>query len=680
MTFLAPLFLLGLAALAVPIVLHLMHRERPDAVAFPSLMFLKRIPHKSVRRRRLRDKLLLALRALALILLAAAFARPFVDRVPAAGAALAPARDIVLLLDRSYSMGYGDHWARALEAARATIAGMRPDDRAAVVVFDERAHVLTEQTGDAAVLRTAVDTLSVGPQRTQFGPALRAAQSLLDASERPQREVVLISDFQQGGWDADAASRLEEGVALTTVPVATGNATNTLLAGVSIARERFEARERVRLTARIAHRGTSARQGTVTFLIDGRTVQTMAFEAQAGDVVDVTFPPYTLEAGAQRATVRLNGDALSADDEHHLVLSAAQPVRVLLVDGRGAGAPASLYVRRALAVGESPAFQVQTSDAPSAGELAAADVVLLNGAPWPTGAAGERLAHFIEQGGGVLTVLGSTGSAPDAIARVAGPVDRAADGGAAIGFVEYAHAALELFREPRNGDLGSASHYRYRATQPAPGTRVLARFDDGSPALLEAPRGAGRVLVATSTMDTYWSDLPLQPVFVPLLHRLVAYAADWHEQPAALTVGDVLVLEDTTATVVAPDGSKIALAPDGATERAPSREHVLLVEQPGFYELRDADGTTVRRSVAVNVDRIESDLTQMQPAAIAAAVAPGTGDGSDALRSAAVLTLEERERRQSLWWYVLAAAVALLAGETVLATRPSRALRRGGTS
>ncbi|MGH7443680.1 MAG: vWA domain-containing protein, partial [Longimicrobiales bacterium] len=506
---------------------------------------------------------LLALRVLALILLAAAFARPFIDRVPSASAALAPARDIVLLVDRSYSMGHGERWARALDAGRAVIDAMRPNDRAAVVFFDERAQVVTAQTGDAAVLRAALDSARVGPRRTRYGPALRAAQALLDASDRPQREVVLISDFQQRGWDADAASRLDEGVALTTLPVADDEAANTLIAGVTLAREQFENRERVRVTARIAHRATAARTGQITLEVDGNIVQTMPFEVEAGDVVDVTFPSLTLGAGAQRGIVRLAADALPADDVHHLILSAARPIRVLLIDGRGTAAPSSLFLRRALGVGESPAFRIATSTMPTAAELAASDVVLLNGAPWPAGAAGERLSAFVEQGGGVLTVLGATGTLPDAIARVRAPVDRVAGGGGAIGYVEYAHPALELFREPRNGDLGSASHYRYRATEPAPDTRVLARFDDGVPALLEARRGRGRVLVATSTLDTYWSDLPLQPVFVPLLHRLVAYGADWHEQPAALTVGGVLVLEDNTAhTVLAPDGTVVG-AEDG---------------------------------------------------------------------------------------------------------------------
>ena len=120
MSFLTPLFLLGLAALAVPVLIHLTQRERKSVVEFPSLMFLRKIPYESVQRRRIRDWLLLALRLAALALIVAAFARPFL-RGSELAAAPGGARDIVVLLDRSYSMGYGDSWSRAQRAAAQAI-------------------------------------------------------------------------------------------------------------------------------------------------------------------------------------------------------------------------------------------------------------------------------------------------------------------------------------------------------------------------------------------------------------------------------------------------------------------------------------------------------------------------------------------------------------------------------
>src|SRR5689334_6828451 len=126
MGFLAPLFLGGLAALAIPVLIHLINRERKEVVVFPSLMFLQKIPYKSVRRQKLRHILLLALRCLAIIIVVSAFARPFLERNTAPTIAAGGAREVVVLLDRSYSMGYADRWTRAQASVRRVAGSLTP--------------------------------------------------------------------------------------------------------------------------------------------------------------------------------------------------------------------------------------------------------------------------------------------------------------------------------------------------------------------------------------------------------------------------------------------------------------------------------------------------------------------------------------------------------------------------
>ena len=152
MGLLAPLFLLGLAAIAVPIVIHMIQRERKEVIEFPSLMFVRRIPFHSFRRQRIRHWFLLLLRCAALALLVLAFARPFV-RSPALAAVTDGAREVVVLLDRSYSMGLRDHWTRARDAARDVINGLAPDDRATLILFD---------SGAAAFWASATRAVSLG--------------------------------------------------------------------------------------------------------------------------------------------------------------------------------------------------------------------------------------------------------------------------------------------------------------------------------------------------------------------------------------------------------------------------------------------------------------------------------------------------------------------------------------
>ena len=103
LAFLVPLFLLGFAGVVVPIVVHLTRRQRKNVVHFPSLMFLEKIPYQEQRRRRIQHWFLLSLRAVALALVAAAFARPFLDQSSGMALGSGGPREIVVLLDRPYS-------------------------------------------------------------------------------------------------------------------------------------------------------------------------------------------------------------------------------------------------------------------------------------------------------------------------------------------------------------------------------------------------------------------------------------------------------------------------------------------------------------------------------------------------------------------------------------------------
>ena len=142
MNFLAPLFLVGALAIAIPIIVHLTHKQRDDVQRFPSLMFVRQIPFKSTRKQRIRHWFLLMLRALALILIVAAFARPFLNKPLPASPPGTGARDLVILLDRSYSMGYSGRWEKAVKAARDALGQLGAADRGTLVLFDERADAI----------------------------------------------------------------------------------------------------------------------------------------------------------------------------------------------------------------------------------------------------------------------------------------------------------------------------------------------------------------------------------------------------------------------------------------------------------------------------------------------------------------------------------------------------------
>src|SRR5216117_598359 len=240
MSFLSPLFFVGLAALAIPVVIHLIQRERKTIIAFPSLMFLRRIPYQSVRRRRVRHWWLLLMRAAAVAMIVAAFARPFFRQGAIASAAGGGARELVILLDQSASMGYGDHWDKARAAARDAIDRLAGEDRATLVLFASNAEENVRATPDRVRLKAAVDAARVGSGATRYGPALKLAQSILSRSPLPRREAVLISDFQKTGWGSSEDAHFPDGMILATQSVAESDTANVSIPSVSFARTSFE--------------------------------------------------------------------------------------------------------------------------------------------------------------------------------------------------------------------------------------------------------------------------------------------------------------------------------------------------------------------------------------------------------------------------------------------------------
>src|ERR1051326_5746420 len=162
MSFLTPLFFVGLAAIAVPVLIHLIQRERKEVIHFPSLMFIRKIPYQSVQRRKIHNWLLLLLRSAAIALIVLAFARPFFTQDPTkVSASTTGAREVVILLDHSASMGYGDHWDKAREAARKVVSGLSGSDRATLVLFATGEEEAVRATSSREQLQTAINDAKV---------------------------------------------------------------------------------------------------------------------------------------------------------------------------------------------------------------------------------------------------------------------------------------------------------------------------------------------------------------------------------------------------------------------------------------------------------------------------------------------------------------------------------------
>jgi hypothetical protein len=660
MAFLTPLFFVALAGIAIPVIIHLIQKERKNVVAFPSLMFLRRIPYQSVDRRRIRNWPLLLLRIAALALLVTAFARPFLKRDTLAAAAAGGAREVVVLLDRSYSLAYGDRWQRAIAAATDVVNGLSASDRASIVLFDTDAEVLLRSTSDKGRLTSAVAGARPGSSATKYGPAIKLAGTIISESGLPNREVVVISDFQRLGWAGAEGVRLPDGTKVTPISIADAETANVAVTPASLQRTMFQEQERVTVTAGALNRGAAPVRVRLSLEVDGRGLESKELALEPHGSATATFSPFTPTAKFTRGTLRLGDDRLPPDNAYHFVVSPRQRLKVIIVERPGMSQAASLYLAQALGLSETPTFDVvrRSMDTVTAEDISTAAAIVLNDVPVAPLTA-ERLTKFVQAGGGLMTVLGERATWPSEHSEVMpvlaqGTSDRTRGTPGRIGAVDYGHPVFEGFRAPRSGDFSVARFYNYRAVTVQPGAQVLARFDDGAPALIERRVGAGRVIAWTSTLDVTWNDLALKPVFLPFMHRVSATLASFTQRPASMKVGEVVPAKE----------SSLMLTPSGARVQAGDKATAVQLREQGFYEMRAGERDTEPLVMASNIDLAESDMTAIDPNDLVAG-ATGRAGGAATAGSNAIVTNEERERSQRVWWYLLFGGLLLLAGETV---------------
>ncbi|HSR42319.1 MAG TPA: VWA domain-containing protein, partial [Longimicrobiales bacterium] len=560
------------------------------------------------------------------------------------------------------------------------VDGLGPRDRVSLVLFDEGAEASVRSSPDPGRIRAALADAAPGHGATRYAPALRVARSVLETSTLPNLEVVLVSDFQAVGWSTDDQVRLPARARLELRPVGGTEAwANRTLASVRVERARSGGRETAAITAAVVERGDGeAPDGDAVLVVEGRERERIPLASARGDRIE--FGPVALTDRPLRATVRLSPDRLPADDAHHVVLAPGRRLRVVVLEDGGGAPDPSLYLRRALELSRDPPVEVvvrRAADLSPRG-LTGADVVVLNDAGPPSGAGARALRALVEGGGGLLVAAGpgaTGGDVEDLLpGRLGATVDPPSGGTLLLGAVDRRHPVFAPFREPGTGNFAAARFYRVRRVAPSDSARVLARFDDGGPALLEARAGEGRVLLWASTLHTLWTDLPLQPVFLPFVQRAVEHLAGRGESAPSYRVGDVLAPEgpdpsprrgSRAVALVGPGGERSAL--DDADGGA------LVLRTAGIHELVDEpDGEAPGRPVAVNVDPAEGDLTPLDVEELAAAVtAPAAAAEAGGTAGTTTVAPEDRERHQGLWRFLLGAAFVLLAAETVLGNRLS---------
>ena len=621
MQFLAPLFLAGLAAIAIPIWVHLARQHRAPLVPFSAVRMIPAAPVEQRSMRRLRDLALLALRAAAIALLCLAFARPFLAQ------AAEPSPITVVAVDVSASMG-GPRFDEARAAARAAIDEAPADHRVGVTAFDHHGRAVLLPQSDRGAARAAIDRLEPGFGATRYAAAIASAADVFDGA--PGR-IVVVTDRQLAGWAGDAAARVppDVDVGWAFVEPPASNAGVTAL-GVRGGRLRAtivnSGREAIATTASLTARGDAASAATA---IDSR-----AISIEPGETQIVEFAEALPSRGDLEVRVADEG-GVPGDDARYLVVDPAPRLRVLIVTSGLDEHAEAFYVRHALEAAEAGAApDITVAGGPALRErltqaLEDADVAIVLSTRGIERDGPNALASFRRRGGGVLLAAGPTAEPAVLAAMLDAGDTRAIAGAAESQSIVVADTRHPVFASlgPLAGALGSARVTRSMFLD-AERSLVLARFTNGAPAIVERPRGdgEGRTLALTTDMANSWNDLALHPAFVPLVHEMTAHVDGRPGLAREYVIG----------------------APGAPAER------------PGVSAAAGRDGWRA----AVNVDPGESDSAVFLDDEARERVV--VDERAEAQATAALI---EREAAHPLWRYAIAVMLAVLLIEGLFGRR-----------
>jgi hypothetical protein len=646
LSFLHPAFLLGTLATAVPVVIHLISRRRALVHRFPAVRFLLLADKRTARKFRLHQWLLLALRVLAILLLALVLARPRLIGGDVQAAAALPAQATVVLVDNSLSMQYRDGQESRLQRAKAVatrlLRELRPQDRAAVLpLLAGDAATTAFLTHDQTTLRERLAAIQASHASVNLADTFQRAFTLLHNSSAPRRRIVLLSDFTVHGWEDFHLSQLSvvpEQVDLHFIRVGGARRdANVLVEGVRVVEKPFIEGVPLEVTTVIRNRSAEAVKNLRVDLLVGQTkIGEQLVDLGPDEQVTVPFRITAPSAGLHWGEVRLEGDRFPEDDQWYYALRTVPPVRVLAVDGDPGMSlfdSEIFYLLSALQPAgalEHPLFYPKpvTWEGLSRERLSDYRVIILCNVEALASQVRQRLYQFVTEGGGVLFFAGNRVEAtrynamfyrsdtlllPLALGQ---PIHRQGQP-VSIGAFERTHEALTVFAE-NDALLQRGKFYRYLAMQPPPntsGVEVLLSLQDGRPLLVEKRVGRGRVMFFASSADRDWTDLPTRTAYVPLLHGIVGYLANLSsatqrpevEMPEPASFPGRQADLGSTLTLRTPDGQKrFSRYASGGTQ-AVARFAAYTV--PGLYRVTTPGGPDL---LAVNATRAESNFEKLQ--------------------------------------------------------------------
>jgi hypothetical protein len=640
MTFLNPLYFIALAAAAIPILLHLLNLRKARVIEFSSLAFLKELQKSKIRKLKIRQWILLALRTLIIVFLVLSFTRPAMRSSFGFLPGTKARTSVVIILDDSFSMTASDERGQMLkqarEAVRAVLDVLEPGDEVALLRVSDAKKENVRFTEAFNAISGDLESLRPSFARVPYRDALVTAAGLINGSVNINREVYLLTDNQRSQFENTAAGgnvkMFDPGVRFFVVPFGGKPAENEAVTRVELRNAVLEKDKPVTIAATLSNNGsTPVRGGLVSVFLNGERVAQKAVDIDAGSSQSAEFTVTPRNTGFMDGFIELEDDLLPEDNKRWFSLHVPDNLRVLLAGPGGMDGTVLKLAMLASRTESNPGSVTLTEtdrNALSSVALDRYDVVVLNGASQLPQPGIQRLAGWVRAGGGLLlfpdaegdnngfinTVLPALG-----LPRPAGMIGSANknDGPvSSFGAVDFQHpifATVFQSGADKKPEVESPQIKRMVRLRGDEHAQQLIGTTSGDAFLLDARLDKGRVMVCAVSPSFDWSDFAVKGVFVPLMHRSMFYLASREDDVLNVNAGQTF---EAALPSHAASGALTLTSPSGASSRLtprvqPSGVYVTLdrLDEPGVYTI--SVDNTVLRKIAVNLDEAESNLEKI---------------------------------------------------------------------
>jgi hypothetical protein len=648
-TFLSPLFLIGLLAAGIPLIIHLSRSRRTKKIRFSTTRFFTDQFLRSYRMSRLKELLLLAMRMALCAFLAVALAQPLL--LPRGSTLFGGSRAVVLVLDNSASMGYVENGTTLLDRARAAgrevLESLRPGDHASVVLAGRRPGgpevLFPELTPARDEVLQAVDAVQVEALGTDLSGAVARAEALARGSSASSKEVYVLSDLQDSGWEIhnqDAATQQGSDVLHFFVSIRPKEPSNAAITALQYAAARPMVGVPFAIQPHLSIQGNQAGAARVALHVDGQKVRERAVEKKPGGrwAIPRFYHAFTT-GGWHSGYVEVQDEKMPLDNRRYFTFEVLDSIKLLAVNGAPSKVPRQdelFFLKAALTAGPEGKSPIQVTEIGPA-ELANADLkdyplVIAANVEAFSAPAVEKLEAFVDRGGSLLFFLGDRvnetsynqnlaaasrlhgGLLPGRLLNVEGD-KTGPETFAFIADVDYDHVALAAFQDPKFANLAGVGLRAFYGVDPTPSAAVLMKANNGKPLLVEKAFGKGRVMLFAGTCDRDWTNFPVRPAYLPFVHRLVGYLA---QEPLGrqtfFTTGEAVPVPVSAAEGLP---QLVVRKPDKSTGfpvATSDKDNPLVFRDttvPGVYTVVRGDGQGTLGAFAVNLESYESDLTYL---------------------------------------------------------------------